>query len=143
VEVKEATVAAGAKANHLSYIGDGSIGAEANVGAGTITCNYDGIAKHRTEIGKAAFIGSNSALVARVKIGEGAYAEFRLGDHPRRAGRCAGHRPRPTDSEGRLGRTPACAQGGDEEKIAAFKQTRRRPVVKSRDERIHGSVRCR
>ena len=63
----------GAKANHLSYIGDATVGAGANVGAGTITCNYDGTAKHRTEIGKNAFIGSNSALVAPVKIGEGAY----------------------------------------------------------------------
>jgi bifunctional UDP-N-acetylglucosamine pyrophosphorylase / glucosamine-1-phosphate N-acetyltransferase len=73
VEVKEAVVEAGAKANHLSYIGDASVGAGANVGAGTITCNYDGIAKHRTEIGRGAFIGSNSALVAPVKIGDGAY----------------------------------------------------------------------
>ena len=73
VEVKEAEIAAGAKANHLSYIGDTSIGAKSNIGAGTITCNYDGAAKHRTKIGKAAFIGSNSALVAPVKIGAGAY----------------------------------------------------------------------
>jgi bifunctional UDP-N-acetylglucosamine pyrophosphorylase/glucosamine-1-phosphate N-acetyltransferase len=73
VEVKEAVVEAGAKANHLSYIGDTTVGAGANVGAGTITCNYDGVAKHRTEIGKNAFIGSNSSLVAPVKIGEGAY----------------------------------------------------------------------
>jgi bifunctional UDP-N-acetylglucosamine pyrophosphorylase/glucosamine-1-phosphate N-acetyltransferase len=73
VEVKETVVEAGAKANHLSYIGDAIVGANANVGAGTITCNYDGSAKHRTEIGKDAFIGSNSALVAPVKIGDGAY----------------------------------------------------------------------
>jgi bifunctional UDP-N-acetylglucosamine pyrophosphorylase / glucosamine-1-phosphate N-acetyltransferase len=73
VEVKEAVIERGAKANHLSYIGDATVGAGANVGAGTITCNYDGISKHRTEIGKAAFIGSNSALVAPVKIGDGAY----------------------------------------------------------------------
>jgi bifunctional UDP-N-acetylglucosamine pyrophosphorylase / glucosamine-1-phosphate N-acetyltransferase len=73
VEVKEALIEAGAKANHLSYIGDATVGAGANVGAGTITCNYDGIAKHRTEIGKNAFIGSNSALVAPVKVGDGAY----------------------------------------------------------------------
>ncbi len=73
VEVKEAVVEAGAKANHLSYIGDAFVGAGANVGAGTITCNYDGTDKHRTEIGKNAFIGSNSALVAPVQIGEGAY----------------------------------------------------------------------
>jgi bifunctional UDP-N-acetylglucosamine pyrophosphorylase/glucosamine-1-phosphate N-acetyltransferase len=73
VEAKEATIEAGAKANHLSYIGDALVGADANVGAGTITCNYDGNAKHRTTIGKGAFIGSNSALVAPVEIGAGAY----------------------------------------------------------------------
>ncbi len=73
VEVKEATIEAGAKANHLSYIGDAFVGANANVGAGTICCNYDGTDKHRTTIGKGAFIGSNSALVAPVDIGEGAY----------------------------------------------------------------------
>jgi bifunctional UDP-N-acetylglucosamine pyrophosphorylase/glucosamine-1-phosphate N-acetyltransferase len=73
VEVKEAKIEAGAKANHLAYIGDARVGAGANIGAGTITCNYDGVAKHRTDIGKGAFIGSNSALVAPVKIGDGAY----------------------------------------------------------------------
>ncbi len=73
VEIKEAVIETGAKANHLSYIGDARVGAGANVGAGTITCNYDGVAKHRTEIGKNAFIGSNSALVAPVKVGDGAY----------------------------------------------------------------------
>jgi len=73
VEVKAAQIETGAKANHLAYIGDARVGAGANVGAGTITCNYDGVAKHRTEIGKGAFIGSNSALVAPVKIGDGAY----------------------------------------------------------------------
>lgn len=73
VEVKEAVIEAGAKANHLAYIGDARVGAAANIGAGTITCNYDGAAKHRTDIGKGAFIGSNSSLVAPVKIGDGAY----------------------------------------------------------------------
>ena len=73
VEVKEASIEAGAKANHLAYIGDARVGEGANVGAGTITCNYDGVAKHRTDIGKGAFIGSNSALVAPVRIGDGAY----------------------------------------------------------------------
>jgi bifunctional UDP-N-acetylglucosamine pyrophosphorylase / glucosamine-1-phosphate N-acetyltransferase len=71
--VKEAKIAEGVKANHLSYIGDTSIGAKSNIGAGAITCNYDGAAKHRTEIGKDVFIGSNSALVAPIKIGAGAY----------------------------------------------------------------------
>jgi bifunctional UDP-N-acetylglucosamine pyrophosphorylase/glucosamine-1-phosphate N-acetyltransferase len=73
VEVKEALIEVGAKANHLAYIGDARVGAAANVGAGAITCNYDGAAKHRTDIGRGAFIGSNSALVAPVTIGDGAY----------------------------------------------------------------------
>jgi bifunctional UDP-N-acetylglucosamine pyrophosphorylase/glucosamine-1-phosphate N-acetyltransferase len=72
VEVKKATLARGAKANHLSYIGDASVGEGANIGAGTITCNYDGFNKSRTVIGAGAFIGSNSALVAPVTIGDGA-----------------------------------------------------------------------
>jgi bifunctional UDP-N-acetylglucosamine pyrophosphorylase/glucosamine-1-phosphate N-acetyltransferase len=73
VEVKQATIEVGAKVNHLSYIGDARIGANANIGAGTITCNYDGFSKFRTDIGAGAFIGSNSALVAPVTIGDGAY----------------------------------------------------------------------
>ena len=73
VEVKAATVGYGAKINHLSYVGDARIGANANIGAGTITCNYDGIGKHHTGIGADAFIGSNTALVAPVTIGDGAY----------------------------------------------------------------------
>ena len=72
VEVKQAIVEAGAKVNHLSYIGDARVGAAANVGAGTITCNYDGFVKSFTDIGAGAFIGSNTALVAPVKVGEGA-----------------------------------------------------------------------
>jgi bifunctional UDP-N-acetylglucosamine pyrophosphorylase/glucosamine-1-phosphate N-acetyltransferase len=73
VEIKAATLGPGAKVNHLAYVGDATVGAEANLGAGTITCNYDGVAKHRTEIGAGAFVGSNSALVAPVRIGSGAY----------------------------------------------------------------------
>jgi bifunctional UDP-N-acetylglucosamine pyrophosphorylase/glucosamine-1-phosphate N-acetyltransferase len=73
VEVKAARLERGAKANHLTYLGDARVGEGANVGAGTITCNYDGAAKHHTDIGKGAFIGSNSALVAPVKVGDGAY----------------------------------------------------------------------
>jgi len=73
VEVKNVTLGEGAKANHLSYLGDGTVGAGSNIGAGTIFCNYDGFNKHRTEIGAGAFIGSNSSLVAPVKIGDGAY----------------------------------------------------------------------
>jgi bifunctional UDP-N-acetylglucosamine pyrophosphorylase / glucosamine-1-phosphate N-acetyltransferase len=72
VEVKKSRMGKGAKANHLSYIGDADVGAGANIGAGTITCNYDGYFKYQTVIGEGAFIGSNSALVAPVKIGAGA-----------------------------------------------------------------------
>ncbi|HZC17064.1 MAG TPA: bifunctional UDP-N-acetylglucosamine diphosphorylase/glucosamine-1-phosphate N-acetyltransferase GlmU, partial [Caulobacteraceae bacterium] len=73
VEVKKVKVGKGAKANHLSYLGDGSVGAGANIGAGTIFCNYDGFDKYDTHVGEGAFIGSNSALVAPVTIGAGAY----------------------------------------------------------------------
>ena len=69
VEVKNSTIGKGAKANHLTYLGDADVGAGANIGAGTITCNYDGYFKHRTTIGERAFIGSNSALIAPLKIG--------------------------------------------------------------------------
>jgi bifunctional UDP-N-acetylglucosamine pyrophosphorylase/glucosamine-1-phosphate N-acetyltransferase len=73
VEIKASEVKAGAKVNHLSYIGDAEVGEKANIGAGTITCNYDGYKKHKTVIGAGAFIGSNSSLVAPVRIGDGAY----------------------------------------------------------------------
>ncbi|MBR2120515.1 MAG: bifunctional UDP-N-acetylglucosamine diphosphorylase/glucosamine-1-phosphate N-acetyltransferase GlmU [Afipia sp.] len=73
VETKAADLEAGVKVNHLTYIGDTHIGENANIGAGTITCNYDGFDKHRTEIGAGAFVGSNSSLVAPVKIGAGAF----------------------------------------------------------------------
>jgi bifunctional UDP-N-acetylglucosamine pyrophosphorylase/glucosamine-1-phosphate N-acetyltransferase len=72
VEIKKAVIERGAKVNHLSYIGDARVGAKANIGAGTITCNYDGFFKYHTDIGAGAFIGSNTALVAPVKIGENA-----------------------------------------------------------------------
>ena len=72
VEVKKVTVGAGAKANHLSYLGDGSVGPKANIGAGTIFCNYDGFDKFETHVGAGAFIGSNTALVAPVRVGDGA-----------------------------------------------------------------------
>ena len=73
VETKAATIESGAKVNHLSYVGDAHVGAKANLGAGTITCNYDGFSKHKTLIGEGAFVGTNSSLVAPVKIGKGAY----------------------------------------------------------------------
>ena len=73
VEVKKSVIHEGAKAGHLSYLGDASIGPGANIGAGTITCNYDGVAKYETKIGKGVFIGSDTALVAPVRVGDGAY----------------------------------------------------------------------
>jgi len=73
VELKKTRMHAGAKAGHLAYLGDAEIGAKANIGAGTITCNYDGYKKHRTVMGDGAFIGSNSTLVAPLEIGAGAY----------------------------------------------------------------------
>ena len=72
VEVKNAEIGPGAKANHLAYLGDATIGEGSNIGAGTITCNYDGFGKYNTVIGEGAFIGSNSALVAPVTVGDGA-----------------------------------------------------------------------
>jgi bifunctional UDP-N-acetylglucosamine pyrophosphorylase / glucosamine-1-phosphate N-acetyltransferase len=101
VEVKQAKIEAGAKANHLAYIGDARVGEGANVGAGTITCNYDGVAKHRTDIGKGAFIGSNSSLVAPVKVGDNAYigtGTVVTKDVP--AGALAVARAKPTVKEG-------------------------------------------
>lgn len=72
VEIKNSQLSAGSKVNHLAYIGDAAVGEDANIGAGTITCNYDGFEKHRTVIGANAFVGSNSTLVAPVSIGDGA-----------------------------------------------------------------------
>ena len=91
VEIKNANVAPGAKVNHLTYIGDADIGANANIGAGTITCNYDGFLKYRTTIGENAFIGSNSSLVAPVTIGAGRLCRLRLGHHQGR--RCPTRSP--------------------------------------------------
>jgi bifunctional UDP-N-acetylglucosamine pyrophosphorylase/glucosamine-1-phosphate N-acetyltransferase len=73
VELKKSRIGRGAKVPHLSYVGDATVGPEANVGAGTITCNYDGVAKHETTIGAGAFIGTNTSLVAPVTVGAGAY----------------------------------------------------------------------
>jgi bifunctional UDP-N-acetylglucosamine pyrophosphorylase / glucosamine-1-phosphate N-acetyltransferase len=73
VELKNTRFGAGAKANHLAYLGDSDVGEHANIGAGTITCNYDGVSKHKTQIGKDAFVGSNSTLVAPLEIGDGSY----------------------------------------------------------------------
>ena len=86
VEVKKANFSDGAKANHLTYVGDGDIGARVNIGAGTITCNYDGANKHRTVIGDDAFIGSGTELVAPVTVGRrrpSALARLSVRMHPR------------------------------------------------------------
>ena len=110
VEVKAARLGAGAKANHLSYIGDSEIGARTNIGAGTITCNYDGVNKSRTIIGEGAFIGSNTALVAPVTVGDGAIVaagSVVTRDVP--AG-CADDRPRAAGGQaGARGRDPRTA----------------------------------
>jgi len=72
VEIKNAVIGDGAKINHLSYVGDAEVGAGANIGAGSVTCNYDGVMKHKTTIGEGAFIGSNTMMVAPVTIGKDA-----------------------------------------------------------------------
>ena len=72
-DLNRSRVGKGSKMHHFGYIGDAEVGDGVNIGAGTVTCNYDGVAKHHTDIGKGAFVGSNSALVAPVKIGDGAY----------------------------------------------------------------------
>jgi bifunctional UDP-N-acetylglucosamine pyrophosphorylase/glucosamine-1-phosphate N-acetyltransferase len=102
VEVKETRLGIGAKANHLSYLGDSEIGAGTNIGAGTITCNYDGFNKQRTVIGRDAFIGSNTSLVAPVTVGDGAYVatgSVVTGDVPKDALTIA--RARQVDKPGR------------------------------------------
>ncbi|MCP5118966.1 MAG: bifunctional N-acetylglucosamine-1-phosphate uridyltransferase/glucosamine-1-phosphate acetyltransferase, partial [bacterium] len=73
VELKKVHVGTGAKAMHLAYLGDSNVEADVNIGAGTITCNYDGVKKHRTKIGAGAFVGSNSTLVAPLEVGPGSY----------------------------------------------------------------------
>jgi bifunctional UDP-N-acetylglucosamine pyrophosphorylase/glucosamine-1-phosphate N-acetyltransferase len=73
VELKKTTLGKGAKVNHLAYLGDADVGEETNIGCGTITCNYDGVMKHQTHIGKHAFIGSDTQLIAPISVGDNAY----------------------------------------------------------------------
>ena len=73
MKYRDESIGRGSKANHLAYLGDASIGAKANIGAGTVTCNYDGVAKHRTTIGQGVFVGSNATLVAPVTLGDGSF----------------------------------------------------------------------
>ena len=135
VEVKNAVIDAGAKANHLAYIGDAHVGAATNIGAGTITCNYDGFGKYHTEIGANAFIGSNSALVAPVTIGDGAYVALGQRHHRGRAGRRAGVRRGPAGREARLGggasaRSGRCGKGSQRlTAVAVFGTSRLHPRV--------------
>ena len=103
VELKKTVLGAGSKASHLTYLGDATIGEDVNIGAGTITCNYDGVHKHPTIIEDGAFIGSDSQLVAPVRIGKGAYVAAGstiVEGRPRRGPR---HRARPPGEQGRLG----------------------------------------
>ena len=102
MELKKTTLGAGSKANHLSYLGNATIGANVNVGAGTITCNYDGQKKYDTVIEDGAFIGSDTQLIAPVRIGKGAYIG-RIVHHRRRAARSAGiaRAGSPTSKDGR------------------------------------------
>ena len=109
VEVKSSELGPGRKANHLAYVGDATVGEGANVGAGVVTCNYDGVRKHPTEIGRGAFIGSDTMLVAPVKVGEGATHGGGLGDHQGRPRRRPRGGPGAAEEPGRLGRRPARA----------------------------------
>jgi bifunctional UDP-N-acetylglucosamine pyrophosphorylase/glucosamine-1-phosphate N-acetyltransferase len=114
VEVKKSRLGKGAKANHLAYLGDATIGERVNVGAGTITCNYDGEKKHPTVIGDGAFIGSDSILVAPIEIGAGAYvaAGSTLTDRVP-PGALALGRARQANKEGWAERRKAAKDGGD------------------------------
>ncbi len=94
VELKKSTIGEGTKAMHLSYLGDTKIGSKSNIGAGTITCNYDGFHKYPTTIGNKVFIGSDSALVAPVRIGDGAYIAAATEKTKKSSGRRSKKRPR-------------------------------------------------
>ena len=115
VELKKTTLGPGSKANHLTYLGDATIGEQVNVGAGTITCNYDGTQKHPTVIEDGAFIGSDTQLIAPVRIGRGAYVGAGSSITEDVPARSAGHRARPSGQRRRLGRT---AEEGAVERIA-------------------------
>jgi bifunctional UDP-N-acetylglucosamine pyrophosphorylase/glucosamine-1-phosphate N-acetyltransferase len=126
VEVKKSVIREGAKAMHLTYLGDASVGRGTNVGAGTITCNYDGVAKHRTEIGRRVFIGSDTALVAPVRVGDGAYVA---------AGSVITENVPPDAlaiARGRQANKPGWAQQRRSEIAAAAKSPKRRSRAKSR-----------
>jgi bifunctional UDP-N-acetylglucosamine pyrophosphorylase/glucosamine-1-phosphate N-acetyltransferase len=120
VETKKARLGRGAKANHLTYLGDAEVGARANIGAGTITCNYDGEKKHRTTIGEGAFVGSDSILVAPIEIGAGAYlAAGSTLTEPVPAGALAFGRARQVTKEGWVAARKAAKQKEREAAAAA------------------------
>ncbi len=139
VEVKNSLIREGAKAMHLTYLGDATVGRESNVGAGTITCNYDGVAKHHTEIGDRVFIGSDTALVAPVRIGAGAYVG---------AGSVITENVPPDAlaiARGRQTNKPGWARQRRREVAAAAKSPKRRPEIRGgssprpgADSRTHG-----
>ena len=109
VELKKTVLGEGSKASHLTYLGDATIGAGVNIGAGTITCNYDGVNKNPTVIGDGAFIGSDSQLVAPVRIGEGRLRRRGLVDRGGRAAGRARHRARAPGEHRGVGRTEEAA----------------------------------
>ena len=103
VEIKKSTIGEGSKVPHLSYIGDTTMGSGVNMGAGSITCNYDGVHKHKTVIGNDVFVGSDTMIVAPGEIGDGALVAAGYRHHQARLRRRARHRPRPPDRDRRLG----------------------------------------
>ena len=103
VETKKIKMGKGSKANHLTYLGDAEIGSGTNIGAGTITCNYDGVDKYMTTIGNDVFVGSDTTLVAPVTLGDGSFIGAGIVHHRRRPRRCARHRPRPPGHQAGLG----------------------------------------
>ena len=117
VETKKAKLARGAKANHLTYLGDAEIGERTNIGAGTITCNYDGVNKHKTVIGAGAFIGSDTTLVAPVQHRRWSLRGRGLLHHQGRARRCAGNRAAGAADQRGMGQPQARQAGGREAEI--------------------------
>ena len=107
VETKNTTIGDGAKVPHLTYAGDATIGEGANIGAGTIFANYDGVAKHRTVVGRHSFVGSDSVLVAPVTVADGAYVACRLHRHRGRAVRARSRSPAGSSATSRAGSSAA------------------------------------
>ena len=144
VEIKNATLGEGSKANHLSYLGDATIGRNVNIGAGTITCNYDGANKHHTVIEDDAFIGSDTQLVAPVTVGEGRHHRRRQHDHAGRAGRRADRLARQAGHASRL------EAAGEAAKLSAGNSSDLReavticaPCIRRNDSRMNLHVRNR